>query len=199
MHPESNYMEDYLVSDYIIDWDDSAVYDKAMELADDTQDDIHKARVLYDWVRDEIPHSNDIGSEVVTCTASEVLGAGTGICFAKSHLLAALLRAKRIPAGFCYQVLRSDPPIDNQLILHGLNGIYLSSIGRWIRLDARGNTGDVNAQFSLDHEQLAFPMDPSYGEMIYDAIYKVPAKSVIERLRKYKKRSELWSDLPKAF
>jgi len=42
--------------------------------------------------------------DVVTCSASEVLREGTGICFAKSHLLAALLRAVGIPAGLCYQV-----------------------------------------------------------------------------------------------
>jgi len=36
----------------------------------------------------------------VTCKASDVLIYGTGYCYAKSHLLAALLRANAIPAGF---------------------------------------------------------------------------------------------------
>lgn len=192
-------MEDYLISDSIVDWNDSAVSKKAIALTEGVQGDINKARVLYEWVRDKIPHSKDIESEIVTCTASEVLKAGTGICFAKSHLLAALLRANGIPAGLCYQVLRSDPPIDNQLILHGLNGIYVHSIGKWIRVDARGNTGDIHAQFSIGNEQLAFSVDPSYGEMIYDTIYTAPVNSVIAKLRKYDKRSKLWSDLPKAF
>ena len=106
----------------------------------------------------------------MTCSASQVLSAGTGICYAKSHLLAAFLRAVNIPAGFCYQVLRSGvyPP---QMVLHGLNGIYLPSLGRWIRVDPRGNTNGISAQFSLKEEQLAFSMVPDQGEYIYNWIY----------------------------
>jgi hypothetical protein len=33
--------------------------------------DIAKARALFEWVRDTIPHSNDIGAYVATCTAME--------------------------------------------------------------------------------------------------------------------------------
>jgi len=133
----------------------------------------------------------------VTCTASEVLQHGTGVCFSKSHFLAALLRAVDIPAGFCYQVLRLNPPVDNELVLHGFNGIYLSTLGKWIRVDARGNTGEVNAQFSIDREQLAFTMEPAAGEFIYDAIFAAPVSNVVNRLKKYDSRRELWLDLPK--
>jgi hypothetical protein len=135
----------------------------------------------------------------VTCTASEVLRHGTGICFAKSHLLAAFLRAVDIPAGFCYQALRLDPPVNNELVLHGFNGIYLAGLGRWIRVDARGNTGEINARFSVDTEQLAFPMDASAGEFIFETIFAAPARSVVNRLKKYDSRRELWLDLPKPF
>lgn len=41
-----------------------------------------------------------------------------GICFAKSHLLAALLRCKSIPAGFCYQKLILDDETAPVLIYH---------------------------------------------------------------------------------
>lgn len=83
--------------------------------------------------------------------------------------LAAFLRAVNIPAGFCYQVLRSGayPSI---MVLHGLNGIYVPSLGRWIRVDPRGNTNGINAQFSLEEEQLAFSMVPDQGEYIYNWI-----------------------------
>jgi transglutaminase-like putative cysteine protease len=134
----------------------------------------------------------------VTCSASEVLHHGTGICLAKSHLLAALLRAVTIPAGFCYQVLRMDPPVDNEPVLHGLNAIYLATLGRWIRIDARGNTNGINAQFSIKKEQLAFAMDPSADEFIYEAIFAAPVNSVIDRLKMYKTRRELWLDLPQS-
>ena len=97
-----------------------------------------------------------------------MLACGTGICMAKSHLLAALCRSVKIPAGFVYRFKRElEGP---EFGLHGLNGIYLDSLGRWIRVDPRGNKPGVNAQFNLDDEQLAFPPDPSKGEAIIDTI-----------------------------
>jgi transglutaminase-like putative cysteine protease len=125
MYPESDDLNEYLVSDAIVDWQSPAVRQKALELTGSLSDEIAKARCLYEWVRDAIPHTKDAGLDIVTCAASEVLHHGTGICFAKSHLLAALLRAVNIPAGFCYQVLRMDPPVDNEPVLHGFNAIYL--------------------------------------------------------------------------
>jgi len=199
MNPESENMDDYLVSDAIVDWNTPDVQQMAYDLTRSLSDEVAKVRCLYEWVRDTIPHSNDAGLDIVTCTASEVLQHRTGICFAKSHLLAALLRAVNIPAGFCYQVLRFNPPVDNELVLHGLNGIYLASLGKWIRLDARGNTGEINAQFSIDKEQLAFAMKASAGEFIYNMIFAAPASNVVARLKKYDSRKELWLDLPKVF
>ena len=198
MYPESDDLNDYLVSDTIIDWRTPEVQQKAVELTRSFPDEIAKARCLYEWVRDAIPHTNDAGLDIVTCTASEVLRHGTGICFAKSHLLAALLRAVAIPAGFCYQVLRLDPPVDNEPILHGFNAIYLAPLDRWIRVDARGNTNGINAQFSINKEQLAFAMDPLADEFIYETIFAAPVESVVNRLKLYTSRSELWLDLPQS-
>lgn len=198
MYPESDDFNEYLVSDTIVDWQIPAVRQKALELTQSLSDDVSKARYLFEWVRDEISHSNDAGLEIVTCTASEVLHHGTGICFAKSHLLAALLRSINIPAGFCYQVLRLDPPVDNEPVLHGFNAIYLASLDKWIRVDARGNTNGINAQFSIKKEQLAFVMDPSADEFIYETIFSAPVDSVVKRLKMYKTRSELWLDLPQS-
>lgn len=198
MYCESDDLNEYLVSDAIVDWQAPAVRQKALEVTEAVADEASKARSLYEWVRDTIPHSNDAGLEILTCTASEVLHHRTGICFAKSHLLAALLRAVNIPAGFCYQRLRLNPPVDNSPVLHGLNAVYLTTLGRWILLDARGNTNGSNAQFSVNEEQLAFAMDPLADEFIYEAIFAAPVRSVVDRLRMYKTRSELWRDLPRS-
>ncbi len=198
MYPESDDLSEYLVSDAIVDWQTSAVREKALELTLPLADEVAKARCLYEWVRDTISHSDDAGIETVTCTASEVLQHGTGICFAKSHLLAALLRAVNIPAGFCYQVLRLDPPVDNEPVLHGFNAIYLATLDKWIRVDARGNTNGINAQFSIKKEQLAFAMDPLADEFIYETIFAEPVSGVVSRLKMYKSRSELWLDLPQS-
>lgn len=196
MKPESNKIKDYLKCDSIIDWHNPAVRHKAEEIIKNVVDEVHKARLIYEWVRDEIPHSNDINTQVLSCTASEVLANGTGMCFSKSHLLGALLRSVQISAGFCYQVLRNDPPVDNTLVLHGLNGIYLSKIQKWVVVDARGNTRDLNAQFMIDKTQLAFKMDSSAGEFLYETIFVSPFKHVIERLKKYKNRKDFAIDLP---
>ncbi len=61
------------------------------------------AHRCFEFVRDEVRHSWDFKENPVTCHASEVLRHRTGYCYAKTHLLAALLRANRIPAGLCYQ------------------------------------------------------------------------------------------------
>jgi transglutaminase-like putative cysteine protease len=196
MYPESDDVNDYLVSDAIIDWRTPAVRQKALELTRSLPDEVAKARCLYEWVRDTISHTNDAGLDIVTCTASDVLQHGTGICFAKSHLLAALLRAVNIPAGFCYQVLRLDPPVDDESVLHGFNSVYLATLHKWIRVDARGNFKGINAQFSIEREQLAFVMDPDADEFIYEAFFAAPVDSVVNRLKMYKTMQELWLDLP---
>lgn len=198
MYPESDDLSEYLVSDAVVDWQTPAVREKALELTRSLSDEVSRARCLYEWVRDSISHSDDAGLDIVTCTASEVLRHGTGICFAKSHLLAALLRAVSIPAGFCYQVLRLDPPVDNEPVLHGFNALYLATLDSWVRVDARGNTGRINAQFDIKKEQLAFAMDPSADEFIYETIFAAPVSSVVNRLKMYKSRSELWLDLPQS-
>jgi transglutaminase-like putative cysteine protease len=199
MKTESENLDDYLVSDTIVDWKTPDVRQTALDITRSIPDEVGKARCLYEWVRDTIPHTNDAGLEIVTCTASDVLRHGTGTCFSKSHILAAFLRAVGIPAGFCYQVLQLNPPVDNELVLHGFNGIYLAGLGKWIRVDARGNTGGVNAQFSIDKEQLAFSMDASVGEFIYDTIFAAPVRNVVEKLGKHNSRRDLWLDLPKLF
>ena len=101
-----------------------------------------------------------------------------GWCFAKSHLLAALLRANGIPAGLCYQRLRRED--GDGFTLHGLNAVYLPEIG-WYRIDARGNKPGVAAQFCPPEEVLAWPVQ-SDGEIDLPEIWPDPV-AVIERLR----------------
>ena len=195
MKPETSCLEEFLTSTDVIDWSGTAVEEKSHELTMGLSNDIEKAVVLFNWVRDAIPHSKDIAPNLVTCSATEVLAEGTGICFAKSHLLAGMLRAQKIPTGFCYQTLTMDAPFTG-MTLHGLNGVYLHSLEKWARVDPRGNTGNCDAQFSIGEERLAFEMDPQKGEFIYDEIFSKPAKNVVDALRKFDSRVELWSNLP---
>lgn len=184
-----NPIESYLQSTEVINWEDPAVRRLAAALAAPTVEET--AKRCFEWVRDEIRHSMDYRANPVTCVASDVLAAGTGYCYAKSHLLAALLRANSIPAGLCYQRLSLD---DDGFCLHGLNAVYLPERG-WHRLDARGNKPGVDAQFTPPVEQLAFrPQLP--GEVDVPGIFSDPLPEVVRVLRAYTTYDAVANNLP---
>lgn len=194
--PYSNRIDEYLKLDDVIDYDNKAIMELADTLFKEADNEIDFIKKAYEFVRDNISHSADINANIITCTASEVLKAGHGICFAKSHLLAALLRYKDIPTGFCYQKLILDDEVAPVLIYHGLNGVYIKDYKKWVRLDARGNKTGVNAKFSIDTEQLAFSIRSEMGEVDCFIVYPNPDIEVLKKLRKNKTRAELWDDLP---
>ncbi|WP_024852160.1 transglutaminase-like domain-containing protein [Hydrogenovibrio kuenenii] len=186
-------MKAYLISSNIIDWDHPEVLAKAKQLSKHLKTDTEVAKACFEFVRDEIAHSWDFKCNPITCKASDVLEYGTGYCYAKSHLLAALLRANGIPAGLCYQRLTINdetPPF----CLHGLNAVFLEDYG-WYRIDARGNKPGVNAQFCPPDEQLAFPIQIE-GEMDLPDIYADPLPQVIETLTTYSTYLEVSEHLP---
>ncbi len=186
-------MNKYLESTEYIDWQQADVLAKALSLAEGLDSEGQVARACFEFVRDEIKHSWDFQINPVTCKASDVLLQGTGYCYAKSHLLAALLRANKIPAGLCYQrlTISDDKP---PFCLHGLNAVYLKNHG-WYRIDPRGNKEGVNAQFCPPEEQLAFPII-SESEADLPEIWSEPLNVVVEVLTKYSDFLEVANNLP---
>ena len=189
-------IDEYLKREDIVDYENVNIIQLADSLWSNADGNVDYIKKAYEFVRDNISHSADINKDLLTCSASEVLAAGHGICFAKSHLLAALLRCKSIPTGFCYQKLILDDETAPILIYHGLNGVYIKEYKMWIRLDARGNKEGVNAQFSLEREQLAFPIRTEKGEEDGFVIYPDPDIKILEKFKNNKTRTELWDDLP---
>lgn len=202
-------MEQYLQASEVIDWHHPDIVKLAHQLASECESStamtVDEAQALpvgrlktlakhsFEWVRDQIHHSFDYQMNPVTCRASEVLKHKTGYCFAKSHLLAALLRANHIPAGFCYQRLS----IDDQgapYSLHGFNAIYLPDIG-WYRVDARGNKPGVNAQFTPPQEQLAFHLQFA-EEADFPAVLAEPLPMVVSGLRSHSTWDDMLRNLP---
>jgi transglutaminase-like putative cysteine protease len=186
-------MEPFLNSSDVIDCGHPAVRAKAEELAQAASGVQGIARRCFEWVRDTIQHSYDYERNPVTCSASEVLLAGTGYCYAKSHLLAALLRANGIPAGFCYQRLSLDetgPPFS----LHSLNAVYLPEFG-WYRMDSRGNKNGVDAQFCPPVERLAFklshPEERDFPEILAELL-----PVVVSALHSHQTWDALYKNLP---
>ena len=192
----TEHIEEYIKEDEIIDYSNEMIAKLAEELYEQSGNESKYIRAAYEYVRDHISHSADINEDIITCSASEVLKEGHGICFAKSHLLAALLRYKSIPTGFCYQKLILDDETAPVLIYHGLNGVYIKEYEKWIRLDARGNKEGVDAQFSPAKEQLAFPIRPEMGEKDDLTVYPNPDVKVLEKMRRNQTRTNLWDDLP---
>jgi len=186
-------MKYYLRSTEVINYDNPDVLAKAKELAKGADDILLIAKRCFEWVRDQIQHSMDYERNLITCNASEVLKEQTGFCYAKSHLLAALLRANSIPTGFCYQRLSKNdngPPF----CLHGLNAIYLPETG-WYRIDPRGNKEGVDAQFCPPVEKLAF--EPHFdGEADLPEVWPDPLPQVINALHSYHTLDEFCENIP---
>ncbi|NOU98065.1 transglutaminase [Paenibacillus sp. LMG 31456] len=182
---ESSSLDDYLEETEEIDFSHSTIIDKAAELNSHSLNEIKFVMSAFEFVRDNISHSWDIQSSRITCRASDVLFFQEGICYAKSNLLCALLRSEGIPTGFCYQRLTLGDTPDTGYVIHALNAVYLKSIGKWIRLDARGNKAGVDAQFSLEEEKLAFPIRELFDEMDYPVIYKTPSIKTTAVLRSH--------------
>jgi transglutaminase-like putative cysteine protease len=188
-------VKEYLAACAVIDWDTPEVAEQARRLRAGLDDDVAIARAAFEWVRDAIHHSVDQPIEAVACSASEVLRLGGGLCYAKSHLLAALLRAGGVPAGLCYQRLSVDGQ-GAPFCLHGFNAVYLRGHG-WYRIDARGNKPGVDAQFAPPREQLAFRTTLP-GEQTFAAIRAEPLAAVVDVLRRYRGTAELCRHLPDA-
>lgn len=192
MYAESDNLQDYLKKSEVIDYDHKLIVDKCLELKEGTNDEISLIKKVYEFVRDEIHHSGDIGEMIVTCKASEVLESGHGICCAKAHLFAAMLRYFGIPAGFCYQKLSSSQDV-NTKFLHGLNAVYLKDLDKWIRLDARGNKPGRDAQFSICEEKISRAVNKELGEEDSSVIFTEPNPTVVEILKKSEDMKELWA------
>lgn len=186
-------MEEFLRSSEVIDWQHPTILGLAKEIASDHETPEAIAKACFEWVRDQLHHSYDYQMNPVTCRASDVLRYKTGYCFAKSHLLAALLRANGIPAGLCYQRLSVDDQ-GATYSLHGFNAVYLPGVG-WYRIDPRGNRPGVDAQFIPPQEKLAFKIQfPEEAD--FQAILAEPLQLVVETLSAQKTWDQLLRQLP---
>ena len=179
-------LQDYLSGCEIVQVDDPLIQELAsrlrnapggLQVAEAEVGGAEFARAAFEHVRDRVAHSFDADDPRVAVTSREVHEAGVGLCYAKSHLLAAVLRAGGIPTALCYQWLAED----DRFMLHGLVAVHLG--GRWHRQDARGNKPGVDAQFSAGAEQLAWPVRLELGERDLATLYVEPPASLIRLLR----------------
>ena len=186
-------MQRYLDPSKYIDFGHPEVASLARSLAEGTSTEHSLVQRCFEFVRDEVRHSSDFKLNPVTCKASDVLLHRTGYCYAKSHLLAALLRANGVPAGLCYQRLSlSDGGAP--YCLHGLSAVYLRDIG-WYRLDPRGNKPGISTEFSPPIEVLAFPQREPH-ERLLPGVLSEPLATVVDVLERYTSYDQVLENLP---
>ncbi|MDC3961041.1 transglutaminase family protein [Polyangium jinanense] len=183
-------MNDYLATTDIIDWQHPEVAALSAALAKGATGPVETARRCFTWVRDEVRHTLDIQAGPLTCTASEVLRHRVGFCYAKSHLLAALLRANGLPAGLCYQRLAHE----SGFCLHGFNAVHLPGLG-WYRIDARGNKPGIDTVFEPPSVRLAYAATAP-GEATDPTVYAHPLPVVVAKLRAHADWQSFAADLP---
>lgn len=186
-------MNEFLRATAVVDSASAEIQAAALSVVGDAVLDEEIARRCFLWVRDQVRHSSDHSLSVVTCVASDVLRHRSGFCYAKSHLLAALLRARGIPAALCYQRLALDPT-GSVFCLHGLVAVHLQRHG-WYRVDPRGNRDHVTTDFCPPIERLAFtpklPGELDIAERFTDAL-----PVVVSTLLRYRSAEEVARDLP---
>ncbi|HQW17129.1 MAG TPA: transglutaminase family protein [Bacteroidia bacterium] len=193
----SSNLEDYLKEVIpTIQFNTPLVQQQIHQIQSQAPTDEERAKIAFEIARDEIHHSFDTKNPVVTINAEDVLLNKEGICFAKSHLLATLLRGMGIPTGFCYQrVLRNGKTLEGGHALHGLNAVYLKEYG-WFRVDPRGNKPGIDSQFSIKEEKLAYPIREELGEMDYPNVFNEPLSSVIKSMLESKTSQDLFFNRP---
>lgn len=196
LHLESPQLSDYLKEiPPIIDFHTPIIQHQIKQIQSQTSIVREQAQLAFEIARDTIAHSFDIDGSLITVNAEDALAKKEGICFAKAHVLATLLRGMGIPAGFCYQRVLRKGTVESGYALHGLNAIYLKETG-WFRVDPRGNKPDVNAQFTTDVEQLAYPIRTELGEVDYPDVFVAPLPSVIRAMQTSKDCQALFYNRP---
>lgn len=200
--PETDDLGRYLEDTITIDWQTPSVTEQARTLLAGRDSPEDRVRALFEFVRDEIDHSLDVATDQTPCRASEVLAARTGLCYAKSHLLAALLRFAGHPAGFCY-VRLADAERPGRFTLHGFNGVYWAADGRWIFLDPSGNRPGLRTECRFEapfclacFSDASDASDASPGEGFLPSIYKRPARRIIDLLEGAPDLAALRRNLP---
>ncbi len=186
-------MNEFLQPTAIIDSTAPSIVAAAAEIAGDAAGDEQAARRCFLWVRDSVRHSVDHGLPVVTCIASDVLKHRAGFCYAKSHLLVALLRALGIPAALCYQRLSFDNA-GSAFCLHGLVAVHLQQHG-WYRVDPRGDKPGVTSGFCPPVEHLPFtPKLP--GEINVAGRFSDALSCVVSTLHRWPTAEAVQMNLP---
>ncbi len=196
----------FLAETDLINYSDPAIQALIQKIklsAKNPEDEVELAELAFNFVRDEVNHAMDDEKYLDLkphLKASEVLANNLGFCFGKSVLFCAILRGMNISCGFSDQLFVLDEDVSDRKIIHTINAVYLKSLKRWIRLDARGNKPkDADAQFSLNGDKLAYEANTELGEIDNLGIYSDIAPSALNLYAISKTNREILENLPDDF
>ena len=152
-------IQEYLRPGIYIDSDHAEIVEKVRELVGDERDEVKRAKILFEFVRDEI--SEKYYEE--SFKASEILRVEYGVCHQKAVLLTALCRAAGIPARITFNevhihgyVHSEKGRLDVHKFIHGITEMYLG--GRWIKYDQTGNIKRWKIWVQDDPVEISLPL-----------------------------------------
>lgn len=175
-------VQKYLDPGKYINSNHPAIIAKMRDLIGQETDPVKKAKILFEFVRDQI-QEGFINSMV----ASEVLAKGEGVCHEKASLLTALARAAGIPAYYGFTVVEiknwrnEKGHVSDIKFLHGATGLYLNE--KWILYDPTGNIQRWKMWVQDDPETIKLPLEfSSEHDVLFPSVGKVKVKKTFHKL-----------------
>lgn len=180
------FTNEHLQSTELIDSNHLAIVNKAEELCGGETEELQKARILFEFVRDQVKYNfAPVLREPADWRASTCLKSAYGFCQQKAVLLAALARAAGIPSGLCFQNVRDHRLGSYQIKLmggtniipfHGLTTLFLN--GKWVRVDATQDRQMVNDHsFRLvefdPNSDCELPSEDAFGKLHYEILENI--------------------------
>lgn len=166
-------MKDFLEASNQCDIGHPAIQAKAKELRSAAGDPTETLVNTYNYVRDEISFS----VESFRLKASEVMALGKGACQNKSVLMATLLRANNIPAGFLRQGLAPQSMLaffPEEGLKYGgdpfAHQVCVANVDdRWIKVDTTWDL-DLLKLAGRDYWEMAKPWDGKSDRQMPDDV-----------------------------
>ena len=195
--PDREELGRYLEDTIVIDWQTPAVLERARALMQGLggdEDELDRIDGFFRFVRDEIQDALESEAEEVACSASQVLKAGSGLVFARCHLLVALLRSCGFPAGLGYQRLSREK---GGTRLHGFVGVWLARRAIWVNLDPCGRVASPLSGPPTVGSGLA-DLAEGDAEVTYPTVWARPRREVVDLLDQVPRLDVIRSRLPAA-
>ncbi|WP_411680475.1 transglutaminase-like domain-containing protein [Clostridium thailandense] len=136
---------------------DSQIDKTAKELTAKESSTKGKAKILYNWIGNNISYDHDKANKVlnndfnVQSGAVPTFNTGKGICFDYSCLYVAMARAN----GIKVRLITGEGFNGVSWVSHAWNQVYISEEGKWINVDTtfyKGGNYFNSKRFELDHK-----------------------------------------------